>query len=107
MSGGTFDYDQDRINGIIDKIDRIISKNNVEIPKKDQWYDEAYYQTFPRAKYYSSYSDKTIEEFKNALKYLKIAYVYARRIDWLVAGDDMEETFHRRLKEELNKLEEN
>lgn len=26
-----------------------------------------------------------------------------QRIDWLIAGDDGEETFHRRLKEDLEK----
>jgi hypothetical protein len=45
-----------------------------------------------------------IEEFKNAVKYLKIAQVYAQRVDWLVSGDDGEETFMKRLDEDLNDL---
>jgi hypothetical protein len=45
-----------------------------------------------------------VEEFKNAAKYLRIAYVYAQRVDWLISGDDGEESFLERLKEELEKL---
>jgi hypothetical protein len=35
---------------------------------------------------------------------LKIAQVYAQRVDWLVSGDDGEESFITRLDEDLNKL---
>lgn len=108
MSGGLFDYNQHKIYDMIQTIERIISRNNVEIPEKDRFYrDESYYEAFPSAKFYSAYSEDTIEEFKNAVKYLKIAYVYAHRVDWLESGDDNEESFHKRLKQELDKLEEN
>lgn len=50
------------------------------------------------------YSKETIKEFKKAVKYLKKAQIYAQRIDWLLSGDDGEETFHKRLKEDLEKL---
>lgn len=43
-------------------------------------------------------------EFQTGLHYLKLAYIYAQRIDWLLSCDDSEDTFHSRLKEELNKL---
>lgn len=35
---------------------------------------------------------------------MKQAEVYAQRIDWLLSGDDGEESFHERLKEDLDKL---
>ena len=35
---------------------------------------------------------------------LKQAEIYAQRIDWLLSGDDGEESFHERLKEELEEL---
>jgi hypothetical protein len=35
---------------------------------------------------------------------LRQAYVYAQRIDWLVCGDDGEDSFQRRLKFEMEKL---
>jgi len=44
-------------------------------------------------------------EFKKGLKILKEACVYAQRIDWLVSCDDSQESFHKRLKIELDKLE--
>lgn len=48
---------------------------------------------------------EVVEEFKKGLKILKTAAIYAQRIDWLLSGDDGEESFKRRLKEDLDKLE--
>jgi hypothetical protein len=100
MSGGHSDYAQYRINDIINDIEQIIANNNLEIAEedkpKDEWgYDEHSYYEYP---------PHIIEEFKNAVKYLKIAQVYAQRVDWLVSGDDGEESFMKRLYEDLNKL---
>lgn len=55
---------------------------------------------------YQNYSPETIQELKNAVKLLKKASIYANRIDWLFSGDDSEDTFHKRLKMDLSKLEE-
>ena len=79
MSGGHFDYNQHRINYIIESIEEQID-NNYE------------------------YSAEVINEFKIGLEKLKEAYVYAQRIDWLLSGDDGPETFIERLKEDLDKL---
>ena len=35
---------------------------------------------------------------------MEIAEAYAQRVDWLVSGDDGEESFHERLKEDLDDL---
>lgn len=51
--------------------------------------------------YYYNYSKETLNEFKKAIKILRIASVYAQRIDWLLSDDDGEEEFHQRLKEDL------
>ena len=32
------------------------------------------------------------------------AYLYVQRIDWLVSGDDSEDGFHERLKEDLSEV---
>jgi hypothetical protein len=64
-------------------------------PKDDWGFDEQSYYEYP---------PHIIEEFKNAVKHLKIAQVYAQRVDWLVSGDDGEESFMKRLGEDLNKL---
>lgn len=57
--------------------------------------------------YYYNYSKETLDELKKAIKIIRTAAIYAQRIDWLVSDDDGEEDFHRRLKEELDKLNEN
>ena len=42
--------------------------------------------------------------FKEGYRLCKIAAAYAQRIDWLVSGDDGEECFHERLKDDLEGL---
>jgi hypothetical protein len=42
---------------------------------------------------------------KEAVKALKIAQEYAQRVDWLLSGDDGEESFLSRLDENLKKIE--
>jgi hypothetical protein len=39
---------------------------------------------------------------KDAINYLKTAYIYAQRIDWFLSGDDGEESLIKRLKDELD-----
>lgn len=45
-----------------------------------------------------------LDDMKKGLMALKVAAIYAQRIDWLLSGDDGEESFKRRLKEELDAL---
>ena len=92
MSGGKFDYQQYRLHDIAEQIKEEIERNTVE---PDYWYGEWNGQV---------YSDDTIEDFKRAVAYLRIAECYAERVDWLCSGDDGEKEFHERLKEELGKL---
>lgn len=92
MSGGKFDYQQHRIQDIIDTIQDEIDTNN---EKPEYWWGEWKGQV---------YSDETIAEFKKGIELLKKAYVYAQRIDWLLSGDDGEEDFHKRLNDELKKI---
>jgi len=54
--------------------------------------------------YFYKYPDEIIEKFKEGLEILKNAEVYAQRIDWYLSGDDGEESFLSRLKEDLEKL---
>jgi hypothetical protein len=48
---------------------------------------------------------EVLEELKKGLKILRTAAIYAQRIDWLLSGDDGEQSFKERLKEELDELE--
>lgn len=50
------------------------------------------------------YSKKTIAQFKKGIDAVRKALVYLNRIDYLLAGDDGEDSFHERLKEELGAL---
>lgn len=54
--------------------------------------------------YQPEYSEETINEFKNAIRNLRMAQVYAQRVDWLISGDDGEDSFHRRLAEDLTNI---
>jgi len=51
------------------------------------------------------YKPETISKFEEAAVLLRMAKIYSQRIDWLVSGDDGEESFHERLEEELNELQ--
>ena len=53
------------------------------------------------------YSAETIEQFKIAIEHLRKAQIYLHRIDWLISGDDGEDTFHTRLQSQLQQFETN
>lgn len=83
MSGGHFDYAQYRLGDIADEIDNLIRDNNSE---------------------YRQYSEETLSKFRKSAWMLRVATVYVQRIDWLVSADDSEETFHARLIEDLENI---
>ena len=108
MSGGFFDYDQSRIRNMIDSVEDLI-ENNGRAKTEEELRDSAwgssnykeYFEKYPDEKSLHAYSDEVIEEFEKAVQHLRVAYVYAQRIDWLVSGDDTEESFMKRLKDDL------
>ena len=53
----------------------------------------------------NKFEESTLKEFRNAINILRKAEIYAHRIEWLLSGDDGEESFHKRLKEDLKELE--
>jgi hypothetical protein len=109
MSGGAFDYNQYKIGYIADQIDEVIVKNGVEKTpeelKDESWRDPEWYEKYPEDKFHYKYPDEVIEKMKEAVKSLKIAQEYAQRVDWLLSGDDGEESFLSRLEENLKKIE--
>ena len=92
MSGGHFQYKQWEIGHIADEVEQIILDNDSE--ELDQWGDRKGWHFTP----------ETIAEFKAGLEILRKAHIYAQRIDWLVSGDDGEDSFHRRLKSDMEKM---
>jgi hypothetical protein len=108
MSGGAFDYNQYKIGYMVDQIEETVVKNGVEKTpedlKNEGWRDPDWYKKYPEDLFHYKYPDEVIEKMKEGIKVLKKAQIYAQRIDWLLSGDDGEESFLRRLEEELNEL---
>lgn len=50
-------------------------------------------------------SDETINAMKEAYRQIRIAEIYATRVDWMMSGDDSEESFRERVKEDLAEFE--
>jgi hypothetical protein len=92
MSGGHFNYQQNHLWDMADDIGNVIFNN--DSTEKDEWGYSIGRQ----------YSPETIAEFEKAVTALKLAYVYAQRIDWLLSGDDGEDSFHKRLQAQLKEL---
>ena len=50
-------------------------------------------------------SDETINAMKEAYRQMRITEIYATRVDWMMSGDDSEESFRERIKEDLAEFE--
>lgn len=92
MSGGHFQYKQHQLEDIADDIEELILKNDSD--EKNEYGDTIGHH----------YKKETIIEFTKAVELLRKAQVYVQRIDWLVSGDDGEDSFQKRLAFDLNKL---
>lgn len=104
MSGGSLsDYKEYYISMISKNIKEVIDKNKVLRTYHDSWEYDSKGNLYEEYKYEYNFTEETIECFKKAVEYLDLAYIYAYRIDYLMSGDDGEEDFHRRLKEDLEK----
>jgi hypothetical protein len=108
MSGGAFDYRQHHIGEIADQIEHEIEKNGKPKSKKkldnQPYFGADYYKENPEELNYYKYPDEVIEKFKEAVKALRIAEIYAQRVDWILSSDDNEESFLKRLEKELKNL---
>ena len=94
MSGGYFDYQQYKIAQIDDEIEMVIANNGCQ--RVNEWGD----------KVGRGYSPEVIARFREAVRSLRLAQVYAQRIDWLLSDDDGEDSFLRRLEADLKEVEE-
>ena len=89
MSGGFYDYKQYAIDNIAESI-------QLEIEQNDSTEDDGF--GYDRGRHYSPL---VIDRMSEAVMALRIAYIYAQRVDWLLSGDDSEDSFLRRLDEDL------
>lgn len=105
MSGGAFDYRQHHIEEIADDIEQEIIEAGREIPKeiwvKNHWYASSFDDS---DRTYPTYERKTIDIMRRAVYVLRMAYIYAKRVDWMLSGDDSEESLVKRLEEDLKDL---
>lgn len=111
MSGGYFDYIQYRLENTICKIEDYLNGIPLDDYAANEYIDDHNLteeeikwikenkRTLPN---YHEYSRETLEEIKKGLDILNKATIYIQRIDWLMSGDDGEESFLKRLKEDLN-----
>lgn len=101
MSGGHWDYIQYRFYDIAEDVAKII-KYNDPITRFKNNEDDEYDEYFDN--YHRNYSLEVVEKLKQALKVIREAQIYITRIDYLLSGDDGQQTFLQRLEEELNKI---
>lgn len=101
MSGGHFDYIQYRFSDVAESIrGEIVNNNKPPYPNpENQWEKEDNKYFFEHGG--RKWTDVTIKEFEKGMEYVRLAQIYTQRIDWLLSGDDGEESFHQRLKEDL------
>ena len=96
MSGGAFEYKQYKIQDLIEDMENLLVRLDKE-PIDSFECDSL--------KRYVNDSELFKNKIKENIRYLKRAYIFTQRIDWFISGDDGEENFYERLKEEIEKLE--
>ena len=105
MSGGAFDYKQNQIDWIIEGIEEHLESMGKEREDVNDPYRREYYSDYPEERTYHVESEEVQERMRHAIRALKIAKVYAQRVDWYLSGDDGEERFLERLDKELDNLD--
>ena len=106
MSGGHWEYIQYRFTDIAEDIDKLVEQNgklkSEDELKENSWRDDDWYNKYPEDRYYYEYPQEVLDEFKIGAEVIRKAKIYIHRMDWLLSGDDGEESFIRRLKEDLD-----
>jgi len=75
MSGGHWDYIQEKMMHITVDIPMYMRRNPIDDPE-------------------------VVRKLEEAVKAIRIAAIYVERVDWLFSGDDGEDDFLRRLSED-------
>lgn len=106
MSGGHFDYKQWHIDNIADQIEQEVILSGKPIPEQKWDYCERqeFEETHNQPMNYA-FPEEVLRRMEEAVYALRRAYIYAQRTDYLICGDDGEESFERRLQEELAELD--
>lgn len=78
MSGGHFDYIQNRLGEVIEEIQELMDSGE--------------------------YSPEVIDKMGEGLRSVQLAQCFITRIDWLASDDDGEESFLKRLDSDIDKI---
>ena len=105
MSGGAFDYKQWHIGNIADQIEQEVIRSGKPIPKQRwQYWEIDRFREHPEEAVNYAYPEPVLRRMEEAVYALRAAAIYAQRVDYLLSGDDGEESFEERLQEELAEL---
>jgi hypothetical protein len=85
MSGGYFDYRQYQCEEMADRVERLIASNG----KPNEWGDVR------------NYPEDILARFQMTVDALRRVEAMLTRVDWLVSGDDGEDSFRRRWAEDV------
>ena len=78
MSGGHFDYIQNRLGEVMEEIQELMDSGE--------------------------YSAEVVDKIEEGLRSVQLAQCFITRIDWLASDDDGEESFLKRLDSELDAI---
>lgn len=105
MSGGRFSYKQWHIDNIADQIEQEVILSGKPIPKqKWSYYERQEFEETHKHPMNYAYPDSILRRMEEAVYALRAAAIYAQRVDYLLSGDDGEESFEGRLSKELSEL---
>ena len=105
MSGGKFSYKQWHIDNIADQIEQEVILSGKPIPKqKWSYYERQEFEETHEHPMNYAYPDSVLRRMEEAVYALRAAAIYAQRVDYLLSGDDGEESFEERLSKELSEL---
>lgn len=106
MSGGHWDNQQWHIDNIADGIEQEVITSGKPIPRS-RWgyYERQEYEETHKQPMNYAYPEPTLRRMEEAVYALKRASIYAQRTDYLLSGDDGEESFEERLSKELAELD--
>lgn len=91
MSGGAFDYKQNKIQDLIEDMEELLKR--VEKEPIDSFECNS-------LKNYIDDKDSFKSIVLTNIQHLKMAYIYTKRLDWFVSGDDCEKTMYERIEED-------
>lgn len=106
MSGGRFDYQQWHISDIACGIEQEVITSGKPIPRQRwEYWQMEHFKEHPEDAVNYAYPESTLRRMEEAVYALKRAAIYAQRVDYLLCGDDGEESFEERLQKELEELD--